>query len=103
MTSFQKPIGRPPIWDTSTPTNYPGHFRTGQKTGWSQWLTAVFPNANVDATFVIALGSVPDGYQPYQSTVGGIVYNGSNQGSDWTATSITLRATVAGTYKLIVG
>lgn len=103
MTQFGKPIGAPPIWETSQPTNYPGHFRSGQKTGWSQWLTCVFASPNVDTSFIIAPGSVPDGYQQYQASVGGIVYNGSNQGTDWTPTSITLRATVAGTYKLVVG
>lgn len=66
----------------------------------AQWLTAVFASPNVDTSFVISLGSAPDGYIQYQASVPGIVYNGTNQGSDWTPNKVVLRASVAGTYRL---
>lgn len=79
---------------------FTGHYRSGGRTGVAQWLTAVFALANVDTSFVISLGSAPDGYLQYQASVAGTVYNGSNQGSDWTPNVIVLRASVAGTYRL---
>ena len=78
-------------------------WRSGQKDGPGQQLTAVFANANTDTSFTLALGHIPQVYVVEQASVGGVVYNGSNQGTDWSGVKIVLRATVAGSYRLWVG
>jgi hypothetical protein len=75
-------------------------WRTGQKDGRGQQLLALFNNANTDTSFTLALGHVPEQYVEQQKSVAGVVYNGSNQGTDWTPTKIVLRASAAGTYRL---
>ena len=81
---------------------FTGRFIAAEKSGPGQWVLATFPTPNVDASFTIALGSIPGGYLVYQKSVAGTVYNGANQGSDWTANKIVLRASAAGTYRLWV-
>ena len=76
------------------------HFQSGGKSGNGVWLTAVFATPNVDTSFAIANGMVPDGYFVFQASVPGVVYNGSNQGTDWSSNLIVLRASAAGTYRL---
>lgn len=82
-------------------THFP--FRNHQRDGTFQQLTAVFGSPNVDTNFTLSLGRIPSVYVQGGSTVAGIVYNGSNQGSDWTPKLIVLRASVAGTYNVWVG
>lgn len=91
--------------ETVRPTQFipfAGHFQSGGKSGNGVWLTAVFTLANTDTSFVIALGNAPDGYFQFQASVAGTVYNGTNQGTDWTANRVVLRASAAGTYRLWV-
>lgn len=77
-------------------------FRNGQKDGRGQQLIATFASPNADTTFTLALGHVPGEYVEESKSVAGVVYNGSNQKSDWTPNAIVLRASVAGTYHLWV-
>jgi hypothetical protein len=62
----------------------------------------VFASANTDTTFAHMLGRVPNGYLMYRSSAGGLVYDPTTGTASWTATSITLRATVAGTYSFLL-
>jgi hypothetical protein len=57
----------------------------------------VFASANTNTVFPHILGRVPNGYVMYR-TPGGLVYDASTGITAWTLNSITLRATVAGTY-----
>lgn len=76
-------------------------WRNGQKDGQGQQLIAVFASPNVDTPFTISLGYVPGHYtQPMNATVAATIYNGSNQGSDWTPNKIVLRSTAAGTFHI---
>lgn len=96
------PIGPDPTRPTAF-IPFVGHFRSGNKTGGNaQWLTAVFVSPNVDTTFAIALGSAPDGYFQFAASVPGTVYNDTNQGALNTPDKIILRATAAGTYRLLL-
>lgn len=52
--------------------------------------------ANTDTTLTHALGRTPNGYLVLRSQKGGVLYDGTNLGSDWTASQIVLRSTVAG-------
>lgn len=94
--------GRPTLTDIQSFARryipFSKRFVANDKDGRGQYITAVFANANTDTSFVIAVGYVPDGYVVEQASVGGVVYNGSNQGTDWTPKKIVLRATIAGTY-----
>lgn len=55
-----------------------------------------------DTTLPHKLGRKPQGYQVVRNRVGGVVYDGTNFGTDWTDIQIVLRATVAGVYGLII-
>ena len=77
-------------------------FRSGQRDGNGQQLQIVFGSPNVDTAAKLSLGRIPQYFVQLNATVGGVLYNGSNQGADWTAVKIVLRATVAGTYNLVV-
>ncbi len=101
MSNGRGPIGWPGISDTTSPMPFVGRFISGGKTGNGVWLTAVFAAANTDTSFTIALGSAAaDGYIQFQASVAGTVYNGTNQGTDWTPTKIVLRASAIGSYLL---
>lgn len=64
-------------------------------------LIATFANANTPTAFVIALGQIPSRYVQQFGTVGGVVFSPST--AAWAPNSITLQASVAGTYHLWVG
>ena len=49
------------------------------------------------------LGRKPTMYLVARNSSGGVVYDGTNHGTDWTGGLIVLRATVAGTYSLLIG
>lgn len=51
--------------------------------------------ANTDQSFTHALGRKPNGYLVLRSAKGGVLYDGTNLGSDWTPSTIVLRSTVA--------
>ena len=102
---IKPPPGAPAAFDLNSWIRkvipFTGRFIAGEKSGLGFWLTATFAAPNSDTTFIISNGMIPNiGYVVVQASAGGIVYNGSNQGSDWTANSIVLRATAAGTYKM---
>lgn len=91
--------------ETVRPTQFipfAGHFQPGGKSGNGVWVLAVFTAANVDTSFVIALGNAPDGYFVFQKSAPMDIYNGSNQTTDWTSNRIILRATAIGTARLWV-
>lgn len=50
--------------------------------------------ANTDTTITHRLGRIPVFYLLLRSKLGGITYDGSNGGTDWTTTKIVLRNTV---------
>lgn len=58
--------------------------------------------ANVDVTLNHPLGRVPNGYKAIRSSSGGVLYDASDGTASWTASTIKLRATVAGTYSFEV-
>lgn len=47
--------------------------------------------SNTDQTIVHNLGRIPVGYWQIQSVNGSYVYNGANNGTDWTGKNIVLR------------
>lgn len=55
-----------------------------------------------DTTFTIGLGRKPSGYIVIRNVPGGIVYDGTNGGTDWSSSVIVVRASSAGTYSLLV-
>lgn len=56
-----------------------------------------------DTICPIQLGRMPSGYiQVNTPNAGGAVYNGTKNGSDWTPSSITLAASIAGTYTILI-
>lgn len=57
---------------------------------------------NVDVTASHGLGRVPAGYFVVGANVGGHVYDPTGEPEVWTSTEIILRATSAGTYRLVV-
>jgi hypothetical protein len=69
---------------------------------------SVFPLLGVelgtnDVTIPISLGRIPSGFITISAPIGGgVVTVGSQNGADWTPSSITLQATVAGTYSVMV-
>ena len=96
------PPGRPGVFDIQGFVRryipFATRFQGGFKSGMGEDVTFVFVSPNVDTAFTLALGKIPSRYVVHWRSVGGVVFNGSNQGSDWTATKIVLRATSAGTY-----
>jgi hypothetical protein len=48
------------------------------------------------------LGRTPTGYHMVRSHQGGVVFDEDPDESAWSGTSVTLRATVAGTYSILV-
>ena len=104
MVKQPSPPGRPGLYDLQGYIRklvpFASTFITGQRSGRGQWLTATFAGANTNTTFTLALGHVPGGFVEYNKTVGGTVFAPST--AAWTANSITLQATVAGTYLLWV-
>ena len=67
----------------------------------SFWLRHQVAIDTTDTALDIKLGRIPSCYIVLRSS-GGVVYDGSDP-SVWTGDSITLRATVAGTYSVAVG
>jgi zona occludens toxin (predicted ATPase) len=65
----------------------------------------VLDNAKIgtsDTTLPHVLGRVPNGYIMYRSSSGGQVYDASTGESLWSRSSIVLRATVAGTFSVLI-
>lgn len=62
----------------------------------------VFASANANTTFAHVLGRIPNGYIMFRSSAGGLIYDPTTGATSWTTTSITLRATVAGTYSFLL-
>lgn len=56
---------------------------------------AMSGTANTDTTLSHPLGRTPSLYLVVRTQKGGVTYDGSNLGSDWSATSLVLRSTVA--------
>jgi hypothetical protein len=54
-----------------------------------------FAVVNTDATITHSLGRIPVAYWVVRCQKGGVVYDGTNLGTDWTTTTIILRNTVA--------
>lgn len=77
-------------------------WRLNQKDGRGQMVNFVAASPNVDTNIKLSLGHTPQGYIVLGATVAGIVYFGSNQGTDWTPIKIVLRASAAGGYNLWV-
>ena len=99
------PPGRPGVFDVQgflrKYVPFSSRFQNNTKSGMGFDLVAVFANANTPTAFVIALGQIPSRYVQQFSTVGGVVFSPST--AAWTPNSITLQASVAGTYHLWVG
>jgi len=55
-----------------------------------------------DTILTHELARVPSIYIAIRNQAGGIVEDGSALGSDWTSSHITLRASIAGTYGILV-
>jgi hypothetical protein len=55
-----------------------------------------------DTVLAHTLGRVPTIYHMVRSRNGGQVYDASTVDADWTASTITLRATVAGIYSVLL-
>jgi hypothetical protein len=75
-------------------------IRHGLRCGRGQYLIATIGTG--DTTLTHSLGHIPTQYWPVRNPGGGVVYDGTNGGTDWTASVIVLRATVAGTYTIVV-
>ena len=105
--SSSQPVGRPGIFDTQSFLRkfipFSSRFQSATKSGMGYDLLAVFGNANTPTSFAIALGQIPSRYVQQGATVGGVVFASTTNIAAWTATSITLQATVAGTYRLWLG
>lgn len=56
-----------------------------------------------DTVLAIGLGRTPTAVIVVQNQPGGVVHDGTAHRSDWTPSSVTLRATVAGVYGVLVG
>lgn len=56
-----------------------------------------------DTTISHKLGRTPSIYLLARAQAGGIVQDGSGLGSDWTPSTIVLKATAAGKYGLLLG
>lgn len=104
MTPPGGPPGRPAIFDIQSFVRkfipFTGNYRNGQKNARGQDLTAVFASPNVNTQFTIALGHIPTRVVQQGATVGGVVFAPSQ--AAWSSISITLQASVAGTYQLLV-
>ncbi len=55
-----------------------------------------------DTAIPHAMGRIPNGYLVIRNTPGGVVFDGTNHGTDWTPQAIVLRASIAGTYGLML-
>lgn len=56
-----------------------------------------------DTTLTHALGRIPSGYLVFQAPHGGgVVYDGTLNGSDWSPSQIVLAASVAGIYTVLL-
>ena len=71
-----------------------GTLQDKNKVGTDVVRQITFTTANTDATFNHLLGRKPNGYKVFRTKKGGVVYDGTNNGSDWTSTVIVLRNTV---------
>lgn len=94
------PPGRPGLFDVQSFMRryipFSGRFLANQKSGpRGQYVTVQFGTANVDVSVPLALGHVPSGYIPVGQTKAGSIYNGTNEGSDWTPSAIVLRCDAA--------
>jgi hypothetical protein len=69
----------------------------------SFFVVAAVSISTTDTVIPILLGRLPSCYLVARNSSGGVVYDGSNHGTDWSGSQIVLRATVAGTYTLLVG
>lgn len=98
------PVGRPGVFDVQGFIRkyipFSSRFLGNQKSGMGEYLSATFANANANTAFTIAVGRIPSVFVQLGATVGGIVFAPST--AAWTPNSITLQATVAGTYRLWV-
>lgn len=56
-----------------------------------------------DTTLAHLLGRIPSIYLVGQNSAGGVLYNASTGTADWSPSQIVLRATVAGTFTLLLG
>jgi hypothetical protein len=106
-TDSSSPVGRPGIFDTQSFLRrfipFSSRFQGNTKSGMGYDLLAVFGVANTPTAFTIALGQIPSRYVQQGATVGGVVFASAGNQALWTANSITLQATVAGTYRIWVG
>lgn len=68
----------------------------------AQIKSAIFTAPNTDLLITHTLGRVPSGYHLLRNSSGMVIYDGSVSASVLTKTSITLRATVAGTASILI-
>jgi hypothetical protein len=69
----------------------------------SFWVRVLVTINTTDTTITHQLGRIPSIYLVGRSQAAGVVYDGTNLGSDWTTTQIVLRASTAGRYDLLIG
>lgn len=81
-------------------TSFPA--RSGARYGPFQYIFVDFTVANADKSITIQLDHTPSMWQVVRNQAGGIVRDGSLNGSDWTPTKIVLQASVAGNYGLLI-
>ena len=63
---------------------------------------ANWTTAQADVTIVHNLGRVPVGYFVIRTKKGGVVHDGSNNGTDWTGLNIVLQNTVTSDMSWII-
>lgn len=99
------PPGRPGVFDVQSFVRkyvpFSSRFLSNTKSGMGYDLVAVFGAPNTPTVFTIALGQIPSRFVQQFASVGGVVFAPST--AAWTPNSITLEATVAGTYHCWVG
>jgi hypothetical protein len=86
---------------TGFPLSRPIQF--GSRVGSFLPVQATFSSAATDTNVAVSLGRTPSGFLTFFTpSGGGLITAGANNGSDWTTTQLTLQATVAGTYGILV-
>ena len=65
-------------------------------------VSLVVTTADTNTSTTHQLGRVPAAYLQIRQTAGGQVYDASGGTANWTATALDLRATVPGTYTLMI-
>ena len=68
----------------------------------SFYCVALVHIATTDTVIDHALARVPSGYLVARAQSDGVVYDGTADGADWTGATITLRASVAGSYTILI-